>query len=89
MFGDNQELFHAFLFNIVVVGTTCGKVSKSIQALGPDIPWRDVTDTRNRVVHAYWQVEAGLLSALTIEKLQALVDALDRLIVITECEGEA
>ena len=76
--GDDR--FEAFLFNLVVVGTTFGKISKPVQALSQDIPWRDVIDTRNRIVHAYWQMDPALLSTVTAGRLGRLLAAVDGLI---------
>lgn len=75
-----EELFQAFLFNLVVIGTAFGKISKPVRALSSDVPWRDVIDTRNRVVHAYWQVEPGLLSNVTVGRLERLLVSIEDLI---------
>ncbi len=39
------------------LGEAASKVSKARRAEHPQIPWRDVTDMRNRLIHSYDDVE--------------------------------
>ena len=84
---SRREPFQAFLFDLTIIGTTFARLPKGIQALSPDVPWRDAINTRNRIVHAYWQNDSTLLSAVTVDRLVHLIAALDRLIAILEREG--
>ena len=74
-----SDRFLAFVCNLIVIGTTLGKVSDEIKALSDEVPWREVIDTRNRLVHAYWQTDDSIMSVVTAARLDGLVAALDRL----------
>lgn len=39
-----------------ILGEAAGKVSLSTQHLFPDIPWRHLVGMRNRLIHAYFDV---------------------------------
>ncbi len=54
--------------------------------LEPSIPWRDITDTRNQIIHAYWQIDLSIVVEMIDRDLVPLAAALDRLIAVLERE---
>lgn len=80
-----RDQFQSLLFDIVVIGTTLGKVSGTIRGLSHDVPWKSVIDTRNRIVHAYWQIDMEMLTVVvTITDVRQLGTALADLITLLE-----
>ena len=72
----HRDRFQSLLFDIAVIGTTLGKVSETILSL-ERVSWRTVIDTRNRVVHAYWQIDMAVLpDVVTVVDVEQLVAAL-------------
>jgi len=55
--GDRKTL-NAGERNFIVIGEAAAQVSRQIRESFPSIPWRDMSDMRNYVVHQYWGVEA-------------------------------
>lgn len=76
---ERRDFRQSALYDLIVTGEALGRVAKDVQGLAPDIPWRDITDTRNRIVHNYWQVDLDLLNELIIRDLPVLAEALQRL----------
>lgn len=83
---STRELRQSMLFDIVVIGEALGQVSKQVQSLEPDVPWRVVSDTRNRFIHRYWQIDVIVLREIVIRDLPLLANALGRLVEILDRE---
>ena len=75
----SQQPLHAALYNLVVVGEALGRVPEEWRSLAPGIPWAAVTSLRNRIVHAYWQVDLTLVSGVIESRLGPLIEAIDDL----------
>jgi uncharacterized protein with HEPN domain len=65
---------------VEVIGEAASRVSPETRALAADIPWKAVIGMRNRLIHAYFDVDADILwQAATVEvpallaQLQALI----------------
>lgn len=81
---EDKARFQAILFNVIVIGTTFGKISAATKELDPGLRWKDVTDTRNRLVHAYWQIDPRFVVSLLESDVEALIVGLDRMIYLVE-----
>jgi uncharacterized protein with HEPN domain len=66
-------LMFALLRAIEVVGEAARNVSEAMRATMPGIPWRDIVGMRNRVVHAYFDVDRDILWTTATEALPALL----------------
>ena len=84
---ERADRFDAFLRDLIVIGTALGKVTKAVQALGPGLPWRQIVDTRNRLVHAYWQIDPALATVVRHDHLQDLIAELTKLIQILDADN--
>lgn len=51
--------YDATLRNVELIGEAATHVPDSIRPLAPDIPWREIVGTRNRLAHAYLGIEAS------------------------------
>lgn len=71
---------NAVIRSLEVIGEAAGKVSSATQAAHPDIPWRDITGMRHRLIHGYAEVRIDLVWTVAQERLGALIAALAPLI---------
>ena len=46
---------------IEVMGEAASKVSDATRAKMPGVPWREIVGMRNRVVHAYFDIDRDIL----------------------------
>jgi uncharacterized protein with HEPN domain len=76
---DRKTLF-AVIRCIEIVGEAAAKVSDSTRARAPDIPWGAIVGMRNRLVHAYFDVDTDLVWKTTSTELPALMRKLQALI---------
>jgi len=53
----DRKLVLAVVRLVEIIGEAGGRVSKEFQKAHPDIPWPVITGMRNRLVHAYFDVD--------------------------------
>jgi uncharacterized protein with HEPN domain len=75
-------LQHLFLRNFEILGEAASRISPELRKAHPEIPWRDIIDMRNRLIHAYFDIDMNIVwktiqDALpeTLEKLKAIRDS--------------
>ncbi len=76
---DNQMLQFAVMKAIEIIGEAAAKVSASAQSEAPNIPWAVIKGIRNRLVHAYFDVNVDILYATVNEALPLLLAQLQAL----------
>ena len=78
------QLRLALLRALEIVGEAASRVSPAMCAAHPEIPWRLAVSTRNRLIHAYFDVNLDIVWTTTT---QALPDLVPKLEAILEHEG--
>jgi uncharacterized protein with HEPN domain len=63
-----------------VFGEAAARVSAATQAAHPEIPWPQIVATRNRLVHAYFDIDRNILWKAATEEIPALVPTLKMLV---------
>ena len=76
---DTMLLF-ALVRAIEVIGEAAGQVSAETRARAPHIPWSLIVAMRNRLIHAYFDVDRDILWRTVTEELPTLVPMLHLLI---------
>ena len=71
---------NAVIRSLEVIGEAAGKVSAVTQAAHPEIPWREITGMRHRLIHGYAEVRLDLVWTVAQERLGPLIAALEPLI---------
>jgi uncharacterized protein with HEPN domain len=71
---------NAVIRSVEVVGEAAGKVSAATQVAHPEIPWRDITGMRHRLIHGYGDVRLDLVWTVVRDHLDPLIAQLVRLI---------
>ncbi len=66
---------------VEIIGEAASKVSKELQSEHPEIPWADITGMRNRLVHAYFDINIGIVWTTVVARLPALIAQLEFLLV--------
>ena len=54
---SDRVFFPALLKLVEIVGEAATRVSQATQAAHPEIPWREIIGTRNRLIHGYDAVD--------------------------------
>lgn len=76
-FVSTPQLLKAVLYDLLVIGEAVNRLSDDITRRHPDIPWNRVRGLRNRLVHAYWDVDPEIIWYTVTEHLNPLCVALE------------
>jgi uncharacterized protein with HEPN domain len=76
--GDTMLLF-ALVRGIEVFGEAASGVSPPTKAEIPTLPWPQIVATRNRLIHAYFDVDKDILWKAATEEIPAIVPKLREL----------
>jgi uncharacterized protein with HEPN domain len=72
------------LFRIAIIGEIAANLPPEIQTLAPEIPWMDVKNMRNHIIHGYWQIDYRLVAKTIAMDIEPLRAAAHRLISLIE-----
>lgn len=77
---QDRQLQLSLLHLLSLLGETAGRVSESFRTAHPELPWREMTGTRNWLIHAYDQVNLETVWRTASEDIPRLVAQLERLL---------
>ena len=70
----------AVMKDIEIIGEAANKISPELRLGEPGIPWVDIVGMRNRLIHAYFDVDPEFVWKTVAEDLPPLVQDLRRLL---------
>ncbi len=73
----NEVLALALVRLLEIVGEAARYVPQSIKDAYPEVPWREIAATRNRLIHGYFSVDLDILWAIIQKDLPPLVNQLE------------
>lgn len=76
----DRMLLFALVRAIEIVGEAASKVSEDLRRLAPEIPWTLIVSTRNRLIHAYFDIDHDILWKTATVELKALLPQLQALV---------
>jgi len=76
----NRMLARSLERQIEIVGEAANKISLPLQEATPEIPWANIIAMRNRLIHAYFDVDLRFVWSTVREDLPALVASLERIL---------
>jgi len=65
---------------ITVIGEAAGHVTPETRASLVTLPWRQMVDMRNRLIHGYWDIDRGVVWDTVRDDLPGLVAELERIL---------
>ncbi len=68
----NRMLAFALVRAIEIVGEAAGRVSQETRSAYPDLPWREMAGMRNRIIHAYFDIDLDRVWDTVTDDLPAL-----------------
>jgi uncharacterized protein with HEPN domain len=77
---SDRMLQFALVRAVEVFGEAAAKVSAETRAANKTIPWPQIVSMRNRLIHAYFDVNREILWKTATEEIPALLPALRELI---------
>ena len=77
---DDWQLTLALLKCIEIIGEAAARVGEDTRAKCPAMPWADMVGMRNRLVHAYFDIDLSLLWNTVTGDLPVLIRELEPII---------
>lgn len=69
---DNAVVRSAVVRELEVIGEAANQTEQDFRSRYPDIPWRDMIDTRNKIIHDYMSVDYELVWDIIVKDLPSL-----------------
>lgn len=76
----DRMLLFAVVRAIEVVGEAASKLSEEFRAAHPSIPWRAIIGMRNRLIHAYFDIDTETVWETTTQELPPILNQLRELV---------
>jgi len=76
----DRMLLFAVVRAIEVVGEAASKLSEEFRAAHPGIPWRAIVGMRNRLIHAYFDIDTETVWETTTQELPPILNQLRELV---------
>ncbi|MCC6905277.1 MAG: DUF86 domain-containing protein [Anaerolineae bacterium] len=76
---DRMRL-NALLHQLMIIGEAARHIPDSVRQLAPDVPWNEITGTRNIIVHGYFSLDYALLWYILREEIPPLRRRIDLLL---------
>lgn len=71
--------YDATLRNLELIGEAAGHVPDAARAMAPEVPWRQVVATRNRLIHGYLGIDNDTLWSIIRDDVPLLLENLLKL----------
>jgi uncharacterized protein with HEPN domain len=75
-FSAKPTIVRSVLYSIAVIGEAAKNISPAFKAAHPDIPWRAIAGTRDRIVHEYFRTSTRRIWDVIVDDIDALEEAL-------------
>ena len=82
----SRMLTLALVKSMEIVGEAASKVSSDTRAGTPAIPWADIVGMRNRLIHAYFDIDLDRVWDTVTDDIPPLIAELER--VLASIEGD-
>ncbi len=76
----NRMVLYALARAIEILGEAARNVEPGVRARHPEVPWRDISGMRNRIVHAYFDLDPDIVWSIVTKDLPVLVRQLEAIL---------
>lgn len=84
---DKDRLFlSAVLRELEIIGEAAGRISEKTKKKFPHIPWKELVGLRNRLIHAYFDVDHNIIWKTIREYLPSFLKHLQNAVESLETE---
>ena len=75
-FAAQPSIVRSVLYSIAVIGEAAKNISPAFKAAYPDIPWRAIAGTRDRIVHEYFRTHTRRIWDVVEDDIDGLEEVL-------------
>jgi uncharacterized protein with HEPN domain len=73
----DSRTYDAALRNLELIGEAARNIPGEVRSAHPEIPWRMIIATRNRLIHAYLGIDDDTIWSIIQDDLPGLLEALE------------
>lgn len=77
---SNRQLVLALVKDIEIIGEAAAHVTAERRVELPQIPWNKIIGMRNRLIHAYFEINLDILWKTLIEDIPPLISELEKIV---------
>ena len=74
----DEKLALAVVRLLEILGEAAKSVSRDFRQNHPEIPWRQIASTRDRLIHGYFDVDLGIVWQIISVELPPLLEQLEK-----------
>ena len=78
-FVTDSLIYDATLHNLALIGEAATHVPAAIREQHPEVPWRAIVGTRNRIIHAYLGIDDDIVWNIIQDDVPAVLPVLRRI----------
>jgi len=73
----NDVLLRAVVYDVMVIGEASKNLPEDLKTIYSDIPWKNVSGTRDKLVHDYFDIDVDIIWNIITYELPKLKIAID------------
>jgi len=78
---DEDRMLNLSVVRLVeIIGESCNRIPQEFRDTHTDIPWREISGARNRLVHAYDNIDFDILWGIVQNDLPELIEQLKAIV---------
>jgi uncharacterized protein with HEPN domain len=81
---SNRMLALSLVRDIEIIGEAASRISEEYQSAHPEVPWRNLVAMRNRLIHAYFDIDLDRVWDTVTEDVPPLIATLEALLASEE-----
>jgi len=78
----NSMLALSIVRLLEIIGEAAKNVSEDLRRASPQIPWKQIAGTRDRLAHGYFDVDLDIVWAIVSSDLPVLIAAIEEIIPV-------
>lgn len=79
-FIDDAQCHFAVVRAVEIIGEAANRISDEFQESHPELPWRDMVNMRNRLIHVYDDIDLALVWKTVSDDLPPLIRLIEPLV---------
>ena len=76
----NRTILSAVVRELEIIGEAANSISTAFKKKHPEIPWKQMTAMRNRLIHAYFDIDHDIVWITAKDYLPPLIKQLEQLL---------
>jgi len=77
---SNRMLTLSIVKDLEIIGEAAFKMTKETREDFPQIPWQNIISMRNRLIHAYFDINLDIVWKTVVEDLPPLIAELEKIV---------